>query len=38
MYIIPRSGNTLHHAMIHRAIRAPLSYFSKMETGVLVNR
>ncbi|ROW15668.1 hypothetical protein VPNG_02110 [Cytospora leucostoma] len=36
--MIPRSGKNLHKSILTAAMRAPLSFFSQTETGVLVNR
>ncbi|KAG6365767.1 hypothetical protein INS49_007378 [Diaporthe citri] len=36
--MIPRSGKNLHQSILDAVMRAPLSFFSETETGVLVNR
>ncbi|KAI0124180.1 P-loop containing nucleoside triphosphate hydrolase protein [Xylariales sp. AK1849] len=38
IHIVPRSGSNLHRSILEAAMKAPLSFFAKTETGVLVNR
>ncbi|KAI1865044.1 uncharacterized protein JN550_008590 [Neoarthrinium moseri] len=37
-FMIPQSGRNLHLSLLEAVRRAPLSFFSNTETGVLVNR
>ncbi|KAI1841484.1 hypothetical protein JX266_012324 [Neoarthrinium moseri] len=37
-FMIPQSGRNLHQSLLEAVRRAPLSFFSNTETGVLVNR
>ncbi|ETS81268.1 hypothetical protein PFICI_06270 [Pestalotiopsis fici W106-1] len=36
--IVPNSGSSLHKALLGAVMSAPLSFFSKTDTGVLTNR
>ncbi|KAI1248908.1 hypothetical protein MGN70_010111 [Eutypa lata] len=38
IHMIPKSGNSLHRIILAAVMRAPMSFFSETETGVLVNR
>jgi ATP-binding cassette subfamily C (CFTR/MRP) protein 1 len=34
----PKSGEKLHHTLLHTVIRAPQSFFSRVDTGTTLNR